>query len=337
MRMTHKIAIAAAAWLALAPAAHAGFDDNKPISITATGISTHSIFKAIMEVMHGLYRQNYPGTDATLKPSTVAGGLLAVANKKADIVMAVPPVELKNAINGDPPFPKSLKGKVMHVFTIMNNLDFFFIAQKSWADRYGIKSIADIGKKKPKMTLGLSRRGTYYSNTAAERVFEANGFKIADVKKWGGDIVYSNTRNGIKDMTDGKIDFMFQGTIQPDPRIKRLARSRGIVWISAKAATLKKVAKELGFHYETLPKSAYPFMTKAEPSMRVDIYTMAGAQVPAETVYKMVKAVAENLDKIRAVHPAFRHFSLKQMVQKSPLVPYHPGAARYYREKGLIK
>ena len=337
MRKPHKLALAIAGCMAFAPVAHAGFDDNKPIKITATGISTRSIFKAIMEVMHGLYRQNYPGTAATLKPSTVAGGLLAVADKKADIVMAVPPVELRNGIRGDAPFTKSIKGKVLHAFTIMNNLDFFFIAQKSWAEKNGIKSIADIGKKKPKMTLGLSRRGTYYSNTAAEQVFEMNGFKIADVKKWGGDIVYSNTRNGIKDMTDGKIDFMFQGTIQPDPRIKRMAKARDIVWISAKPATLQRVAKDLGFHYVMLPQKYYGFMTKPEPSMRVDIYTMAGAHVPAETVYKMVKAIGENIDKIRAVHAAFRGFSLKQMAQKSALVDYHPGAARYYREKGLIK
>ncbi len=323
--------------LTFAPGAQADFNDKKPINITATGISTRSIFKGIMEVMHGLYRQNYPGTAATLKPSTVAGGLLALADQKADIAMAVPPVELRNGINGDAPFPKSIKGKVMHAFTIMDNLDFFFIAQKDWAEKNGIKTIADIGTKKPKMTLGLSRRGTYYSNTAAAQVFAANGFKIADVKKWGGDIAYSNTRNGIKDMTDGKIDFMFQGTIQPDPRIKRLAAARGIVWISANADTLKKVAKELGFHYVTTPKTYYPFMTKAEPSMRVDIYTMAGAHVSAETVYKMVKAIGENIDKIRAVHAAFRGFSLKQMAQKSALVEYHPGAARYYREKGLIK
>lgn len=337
MRRSHKFALALLGCLTVTPSAHAGFDDNKPINITATGISTRSIFKAIMEVMHGLYRQNYPGTAATLKPSTVAGGLLALADKKADIAMAVPPVELRNGIRGEAPFPRSVKGKVMHAFTIMDNLDFFFIAQKSWADKNGIKTIADIGNKKPKMTLGLSRRGTYYSNAAAELVFNANGFKTADVKKWGGDIVYSNTRNGIKDMTDGKIDFMFQGTIQPDPRIKRLAQARGIVWISASAANLQKAAKELGFHYVTMGKKAYPFMTKDEPTMRVDVYTMAGAHVPAETVYKMVKAIGENIDKIRAVHAAFRGFSLKQMAQKSALVDYHPGAARYYREKGLIK
>lgn len=337
MQIQRKIAIAMLASLMAIPAARADFDDKEPINITATGISTRSIFKAIMEVMHGLYRENYPGTAATLKPSTVAGGLIAAADGKAGIVMAVPPVELNNALSGVAPFQMSLKGKVLHAFTIMDNLDFFFIAQKAWAEKNGIMSIADIGKKKPKMTLGLSRRGTYYSNAAAERVFAANGFSVADVKKWGGDIVYSNTRNGINDMTDGKIDFMFQGTIQPDPRIKRLATARDIVWISANAETLKKVSEELGFRYFEMPNGTYDFMSQAEPSMRVDIYTMAGAHVPAETVYKMVKALGENIDKVRAVHPAFRGFSLKQMVTKSDRVDYHPGAARYYREKGLIE
>lgn len=337
MNFKYGTIIALSTYLLATTAATAGFNDKKPFKITVTGISTHSTFKPIMEVMNGIYRESYPGTAATLKPSTVAGGLIAVGEGRADIVMAVPPVELRNALNGQPPFSKPLKGKILHVFTILDNLAFYFIAQKSWADKYGIKTIADIGKKKPEMVLDLSRRGTYFSNVAAKEVFAANGFSIEDIKKWGGTIVYSNTRDGVKDMRDGKVDFMFQAPIHPDARVIRMARSRDIVWISAKAKTMKVVAKKLGFHYYVMPKSMYPFMTKSEPSMRVDIYTMAGANVPAETVYKMVKALAKNIKKIQSVHRAFRGFTLKQMINKSDLVNYHPGALRFYREQGLIK
>ncbi|MEQ8700929.1 MAG: hypothetical protein RLT05_30735, partial [Bauldia litoralis] len=60
MRKSHKYALAVIGCLAFAPGAQAYFNDKKPISITATGISTRSIFKPFMEVMHGLFRQDYP-------------------------------------------------------------------------------------------------------------------------------------------------------------------------------------------------------------------------------------------------------------------------------------
>ena len=54
------------------------------ITITTTGGSARGFIKAVAEAFHALYRDTYPGTSATFKPSSVAGGMVAVSSGKDD-------------------------------------------------------------------------------------------------------------------------------------------------------------------------------------------------------------------------------------------------------------
>ena len=58
--------------------------------------------------------------------------------------------------------------------------------------------------------------------------------------------------------------------------------------------------------------------------------------VPADVVYAMTKGMFENLAELTAAHAAAKGISLEHAAQGSP-VPLHPGAERYYREKGVLK
>jgi uncharacterized protein len=55
-----------------------------------------------------------------------------------------------------------------------------------------------------------------------------------------------------------------------------------------------------------------------------------------ETVYQIVKAVFENFDRFRRLHPAFANLEKEQMITNNISAPLHPGAVRYYKEAGLM-
>ncbi len=61
---------------------------------------------------------------------------------------------------------------------------------------------------------------------------------------------------------------------------------------------------------------------------------MIHADVPADLVYSMTKAIMENLDSLKGVHPAFGNVS-KETVLTGFGAPLHPGALKYYREIGV--
>lgn len=54
-------------------------------------------------------------------------------------------------------------------------------------------------------------------------------------------------------------------------------------------------------------------------------------------VYVLVKAVFDNFDQFKKLHPAFRHLDPKEMITDSLSAPLHAGAAKYYKEKGWLK
>jgi len=72
------------------------------------------------------------------------------------------------------------------------------------------------------------------------------------------------------------------------------------------------------------------------PTVAVSNFLITHAGVPDEVVYQMTKQLFENLDQMVAAHKAAQGITLKDAIAGMP-VPLHPGAARYYKEKGLIK
>ena len=63
---------------------------------------------------------------------------------------------------------------------------------------------------------------------------------------------------------------------------------------------------------------------------------MTSANTPDDVVYEMVKAVFENFDEFKKLHPAFANLDPKEMVKAGLSAPLHPGALRYYKEKGWL-
>jgi TRAP transporter TAXI family solute receptor len=63
---------------------------------------------------------------------------------------------------------------------------------------------------------------------------------------------------------------------------------------------------------------------------------VTSAKVPDATVYELVKAVFENFEEFKKLHPAFGALDPKDMVKDGNSAPLHPGAVKYYKEKGWL-
>ena len=161
------------------------------------------------------------------------------------------------------------------------------------------------------------------------------GFSVKDIGTWGGQITWNASGPSLKDVRDGKIDLMIHGGFHPDARIVDLSKARELVWIPSDRAALAKVAGKLGMKVVRMPAGTYPFQRDDIATLRAPIAMGAGAHVSDEVAYKVVKAVAENIDRVRVIHRAFKNFSLEQMASRHAALAYHPGALKYYREKDV--
>jgi len=311
--------------------------DNAPFTVTATGVGPTGYLKVIIEAIHNLYRETYPGTTATFIPGAQFGGMVQAAAGKMDIVVGVTPVETAYGIEGKEPFKEPLKGKLYHIATVLDNTRHYFIADKRWADANGIKSVADVARVKPRVRLALGGMATPYINDSAEAIFKRLGFSTNDVKSWGGTVSNYPSGRGIDDLKDGKVDMQIISTVHPDGRLIDLHRSRPIVWLPVTAGVLRDISPAFEMRVVSLPKSTYSFMTDDQPTLETFAAMLSGTHMTNDTAYKIARSMGENIEKMRKIHPALADLGPQTLVMKSSLVEYHPGALRYYREKGWVK
>lgn len=333
-----QAASALALSLAFAPAASADFNDKKPITYSVDGATATGYLKVVTESLNGIVREAYPGTDATYKPGSPAGGIQNIGTGKSDFAFNGAPPEIAYALEGKAPFKEPLKDKFKFVMLLHDGLVVHNIATKEWAEKNGIASFEDIAKKKPYMRLAVNQVANLQSTVGMyQNLFQTFGINENEVTNNGQGTLRANTASGLDAMRDGKIDVMINGGFIPTAEIADLARGRDLVWISADPSKITEAAKRWNVKPITVPKSAYEFLKKDENTYTIWNVIVAGSHVSDETVYKFTKALYENEARVRAIHPTLAEFSLKtNAVNQTPL-GVHPGAERYYREKGVIK
>jgi TRAP transporter TAXI family solute receptor len=331
--------VAALAALCFASAALADLNDKKPITATVTGATPSGYPRTMVEGLNAVVRDAYPGSAVSFKPNSPGGGVLAIADGQADFTATATGTEVRLANEGKSPYKAPLKGKFSFVMMLYDNQYMHFLMTKEWADANGVRSWADIAKKKPKIRLAINRPDNPQTTIGGPyEVMKAYGFTIDDIQKWGGSYVLGNSSIGLDAITDDKADMFMNARNLGDSLVKDIASKRPLLWIDGDPATIQKAADTFHFKADMVPKGTYPFMEKDYPTVRQWVSLLAGAHVPDEVVYKYVKAIAENEARVHAIGGSLKTgYTTEKMANNPAKLPYHPGALRYYKEKGLVK
>jgi TRAP transporter TAXI family solute receptor len=222
--------------------------------------------------------------------------------------------------------------------TMHDELVVHAIMTKEFADRAGVRGYADIVAKKPAFRLAINTTGNLQSTLGMYALtFGAHGVNDAELAKWGVTLFRGNTNEGLNQLRDGKVDMLINGAFLPTAAVVDINRSRPLLWVEAEEAKLKPAVGKYGYRVVKLPKGAYPFVER-DTFMTVNWNAgLAGNHVSEETVYKFLKAITDAKDRVQKVHPSLAKFAVETIFKNSTPLPYHPGAARFYKEKGVLK
>jgi hypothetical protein len=317
-------------------AANAQQPDTMNLSITGAGVQGY--YKLVYEAMNGVVRDEYPGSAITFRPSSPAGGIMAISDGEADLSLAAGAPEIQYAVEGKPPYPSKLED-IRGVMRIHNTQLFHFLMNKEVAERYGVSSFADIAEKKPPLTIAINRKGNLQIVEIAKDIMEAHGFTIEDLESWGGRVSWVASGTALDQLQDRKADMFFNVRFAPDARVKEIAHAVSLVWIEADPEALQQVADKWGYGTVAIEESAYPEFLSSDQLTLVQWSAMlAGAHVPEKTVYNFLQALVKNRERVQAIHPSMAGFSAREAAEIAKLegVPLHPGAERFYRERGLL-
>ncbi len=139
-------------------------------------------------------------------------------------------------------------------------------------------------------------------------------------------------------LCDGKIDGFFYAVGHPSANIQDPTTSCGAKLVPLTGPVVDKlVADHPYFAKVTIPAGMYPNNPQATDTYGVLATFVSSSKVPADTIYQVVKAVFDNFEDFKRLHPAFAHLKPESMVKDGLSAPLHEGALRYYKEKGWVK
>ncbi|CAD5281698.1 conserved exported hypothetical protein [Bosea sp. 62] len=187
----------------------------------------------------------------------------------------------------------------------------------------GIKTLADLKGKR--LSVGAPKSGTELN---ARAILAAAGMTYKDL----GKIEYLPFAESVELMKNRQLDATLQSAGLGVASLRDLATSVEITVVEVPAAVVDKAGPP--FVKVSIPANTYTGQTVAVPAAAVVNYLVTHEGMKEETVYQMTKAVFENLPDLAAAHAAARSIKLESALEGMP-VPLHPGAARYFKEKGL--
>ncbi|WED24482.1 TAXI family TRAP transporter solute-binding subunit [Vibrio sp. JC009] len=193
----------------------------------------------------------------------------------------------------------------------------------------GIKTFEDLkGKRVNIGNPGSGQRGTM------EVLMDAYGWTRDDFKL----VSELKASEQSKALCDNKIDAMVYTVGHPSGAIKEATTSCDSVMVSVNGPIVDKlIADNSYYRTATVPGGMYKGNPDDTATFGVGATFVSSTNVPENTVYNIVKAVFENFDTFRKLHPAFSNLKKEQMANDGLSAPLHPGALKYYKEAGLVK
>jgi TRAP transporter TAXI family solute receptor len=229
---------------------------------------------------------------------------------------------VSNAWKGDAEagFPKKLD-KLRGLSATYNNYIQIVASAES-----GIKTLADLKGKR--VSVGAPKSGTELN---ARAVLKAAGLSYADLAK----TEYLSFAESVNLMKNRQLDATLQSAGLGVASIRDLASAIKIVVVAIPADVVAKVG-DAAYQPASIPAGTYTGQDAAVATAAIPNFLVTHAGVSDDLAYQMTKALYANLGTLQSTHNAAKAIKRENALAGMP-VPVHPGAARYYKEVGVMK
>jgi TRAP transporter TAXI family solute receptor len=249
--------------------------------------------------------------------NTIKAGELDLGVSQSDVMY--------NAVKGTSQFKDSGAYGDLRAVMSLHPEPFTVVARKE----ANVKSFADFKGKK--FNVGNPGSGT---RSSMEEILAAMGWKLSDFALASE---LKADEHGPA-LCDGKIDGFFYAVGHPSANIQDPTTSCGAKLVPLTGPAVDKLVSQWPYYARvTIPAGLYPNNPQATDTFGVLATLVSSTKVPADSVYAVVKAVFDNFEEFKKLHPALAHLKPEDMVKNGLSAPLHEGAARYYKEKGWIK
>ena len=191
----------------------------------------------------------------------------------------------------------------------------------------GIEHFEDLkGKRVNVGNPGSGNRATM------EVIMDAYGWTMDDFKL-AAELKASEMSNAL---CDNKIDAFVYVVGHPSGALKEATTTCDARLVDVDGPVVQKLVDKYPYYrFATIPGGMYRGNPEDTTTFGVGATFVSSADVPEEVIYEVVKAVFENFNQFKKLHPAFSVLKKEEMVEAGLSAPLHKGALKYYKEVGL--
>lgn len=227
------------------------------------------------------------------------------------------------ALNGQGDFEAAGPFKELRAVFSVHPESFTVIARKD----SGIKTFDDLKDKRVNIgNPGSGQRATMDA-IMKEKGWDTSVFKLASELK---------AAEQAQALCDNKIDAMVYVVGHPNGSIQEAASSCESIVVPVDGVVEKLVEHFPYYAASVIPGGMYQGTDQDTPTFGVMATFVSSTKTPDDTIYQVVKAVFDNFDRFKKLHPAFANVDPKKMIKAGLSAPLHDGAVKYYKEKGWM-
>lgn len=260
-------------------------------------------------------------------PST--GGSVANVNaiKSGDMTMGVAQSDIQyHAYHGDSPeFEGDMKVEKLRSIFSLHGEPFTVVARKDAS----IASFDDLKGKR--VNVGNPGSGQL---ATMEVVLNAKGWTM-------GDFALASELKPAEQaaaLGDNKVDAIVYTAGHPNGSVQEATSTVEANLVPVEGPEIDKLVEENPYYAKaTIPGGMYAGTDGDVNTFGVKATFVTSADVPDDMVYEVVKAVFDDFDRFKGLHPAFASLEPEKMISEGNSAPLHPGAEKYYKEKGWIQ
>lgn len=308
-------------------------------NLTLTGASPGGLWSRIGGGVDAAIAAAYPGSTVTYQTSS--GGLAnipLVASGKVPMGLATDG-ELNAAWKGSKPYKAAIKN-VRVLFRVYAPAARFqathLLLNPAFAKKHGIKSFADIVSKKAPLRVAVNRRGNMDGDVSL-MVMKLMGATRKSITGAGGQVVHAASREIVSLMLDRRIDMANFGIAYKHPRVREIAKGVSPVLLDIPMGVAKKVAGAFGGEVCKIKPGEYKFAPKGANSVCIGAVVVTGASLDAKLAYTITKAMFSKIETFKnKSHRLIKKTATPKVLAQPSVAPFHPGAAKYLKEAGLL-
>lgn len=313
--MTRTAGLALAAVLALAPV---GAKAQEFINVLTGG--TAGVYYPLGVAVSKILTDKMPNTKPSVQATKASVENLNLIQSGRGEIAFVLGDAVQGAIAGDTEM--GFKGKLDKLRTVAAIYPNF--VQIVASSESGIKTLADLKGKR--LSVGAPKSGTELN---ARAILTAAGIQYSDL----GKVEYLDFAQSVELIKNRQLDATLQSAGLGVASIRDLANSVPITVVEVPASVIAKIGAP--FVTATIPAKTYQGQEADVATAAIQNYLVTRSDLSEDTVYAMTKAIFENLNELYNAHAAAKVIKVDTGA-KNPIAPMHPGAAKYFKEKGVM-